>query len=173
MAKIAELLNSKKGHKIIVTEISDLINNDNSFLELMDSFRNGSDVDKGTLAEVMKFVSEKNPQLFLPFIDELIEYINYKAPRVKWGVPESIGHIAKKYPKEVEKGIPRLLINIRDESTVIRWCAAYALTEIAKYNKKVQNELVSRINGLIKIEENNGVKNIYLKGLKFIEKTNT
>jgi len=46
MIKIIELLKSSKNHKLIVTEISDLITNKKSFTELMDTFRDTSDVDK-------------------------------------------------------------------------------------------------------------------------------
>jgi len=55
----------------------------------------------------MKFVSKDNPEMMISYIDILIEYIDYKAPRVKWGCPESIGNIAKKYPDRVAKAIPK------------------------------------------------------------------
>ena len=138
---------------------------DNEFIEF---FKSASDVDKGTCADVMKHVSEQKPEILAPYIDVLVEYINYKTPRVKWGVPESIGNIAKKYPDEVEKAIPKLLLNTKDESTVVRWCAGYALTEIAKYNSKKQKELISIFSEILKKEKNNGVKNLYLKVLKIL-----
>ena len=131
-------------------------------------FKSASDVDKGTCADVMKHVSEQKPEILAPFIDILIEYINYKAPRVKWGVPESIGNMAKKFPMEVEKAIPKLLLNTKDESTVVRWCAGDALSEIAKYNTKKQKELLSIFSEITKKEKNNGVKNVYLKTLKML-----
>jgi hypothetical protein len=118
----------------------------------------------------MKYVSEQKPEILAPFIDDLLEYINYKAPRVKWGVPESIGNMAKKYPDKVEKAIPKLLQNTKDKSTVVRWCAAYALSEIAKYNSKKQKELVSIFLDIVKKEKNNGVKNVYMKTLKILQK---
>jgi len=118
----------------------------------------------------MKFVSKDNPEMVAPYIGILIEYINYKAPRVKWGIPESIGNLAQQYPKEVEKAIPKLLLNTKDKSIVVRWCAAFALTEIAKHNPKLQKDLVLKIEVIVKKEANNGVKNIYLKALKKIEK---
>ena len=139
---------------------------DNEFIEF---FKSASDVDKGTCADVMKHVSEQKPEILAPYIDVLVEYINYKTPRVKWGVPESIGNMAKKYPDEVEKAIPKLLLNTKDESTVVRWCAGYALTEIAKYNSKKQKELISIFSEILKKEKNNGVKNLYLKVLKILD----
>jgi hypothetical protein len=138
---------------------------DNEFIEF---FKSASDVDKGTCADVMKHVSEQKPEILAPYIDVLVEYINYKTPRVKWGVPESIGNMAKKYPDKVEKAIPKLLLNTKHESTVVRWCAGYALTEIAKYNSKKQKELFSTFSEIVKKENNNGVKNLYLKTLKIL-----
>jgi hypothetical protein len=169
--KIKEILNSQMKPKKRVGKILESIKEDTSlFNGLMEIFRMGSDVEKGTCAEVMKFVSKDNPEIVAPYIDELIEYINYKAPRVKWGIPESIGNLADKYTNEVEKAIPNLMKNTKDKSTVVRWCAAYALSEIAKYNSKRQKELVSIFLEIVKNEKNNGVKNVYMKTLKILQK---
>jgi hypothetical protein len=138
--------------------------------EFIEFFKAASDVDKGTCADVMKHVSERKPEIIVPFIDVLVEYIDYQAPRVKWGIPESIGNMAKKFPDEVEKAVPKLLRNTKDESTVVRWCAGYALSEIAKYNTKKQKELISIFSEITKKEKNNGVKNVYLKTLKILGK---
>ena len=168
---IEEILTSDKKHKEKVALITERVKNDKKLLaQLFVLLKMGNDVEKGTAAEVMKFVSKENPETMAPYIDVLIEYIDYKAPRVKWGCPESLGNLAKKYPEKVEKAIPKLLINAKDKSTVIRWCAAFALTEIAKYNSKKQKGLVIKFQNIIKTEHNNGVKNVYLKALKEIEK---
>jgi len=140
------------------------------FSQLIEILKTGSDVEKGTCADVMKHISKDKPEIVAPFIDEIIEYIDYRAPRVKWGVAESIGNLAQKSPKEVEKAVPKLLINTKDESTVIRWCAAFALSEIVKNNPRVRKEVVPKIEGIIKNEKNNGVKNVYLKALKTMSK---
>jgi hypothetical protein len=169
--KIKDLLNSPMKPKERVGKIVEYINKDmNLFDELMDIFRIGSDVEKGTCAEVMKFVSKDNPEIVVPYIDELINNINHKVSRVKWGVPESIGNIAQKYPKDAQKAVPNLLKNTKDKSTVVRWCAGYALSEILKYYSEIQDELIQKINVIIKQEKNNGVKNVYLKALKHIGK---
>lgn len=168
---IREILATDKKPKEKVALITQKVGGDKKLVaELFELLKNGTDVEKGTAAEVMKFVSKENPELMLPYIDVLIENIDYKAPRVKWGCPESLGNIAKKYPEKVEKAIPKLFENLKDKSTVVRWCAAFALTEIAKYNSKKQKELVGKFQNLIKTEQNNGVKNVYIKALKEIEK---
>jgi hypothetical protein len=120
----------------------------------------------------MKNVSEQNPEILAPYIDTLLEYINHPLPRVKWGIPEAIGNMARKYPDETAKAVPYLLQNTTDETqntTVIKWCAAFALAEIAKYNTKTRKELLLIFNEITKRETNNGVKNVYLKAMKSIK----
>jgi hypothetical protein len=168
---IQEIMSSKIKHKEQVTIMTEKAKSDKKILaQIFDILKTGTDVEKGTVAEVMKYVSKDNPEMTVPYVDVLIEYINHKAPRVKWGCPESLGYIAKKYPDKVEKAIPKLFENLKDKSTVVRWCAAFALTEIAKYNSKKQKELIEKFQKLIKTEQNNGVKNVYVKALKEIDK---
>lgn len=170
--KITYEMRSWKGKpKELVAFLARNIEKDERLLpQLMEILETGSDVEKGTCADAMKHVSKDRPEILVGYIDELVEYIDYKAPRVKWGVQESIGNIAQRFPKETEKAIPKLLANTKDESTVVRWCAAFALSEIVKNNPKARNALLQRIDGLVKNEKNNGVKNVYLKALKTIGK---
>lgn len=161
----------KKPKELVEFLTKNILKDSKLFSQLIDVLKNGSDVDKGTCADVMKHVSEEKPEIFLSYFNVLVEYINYKAQRVKWGVPESFGNIAKKYPKEAEKAVPYLLKNTienKDNTTVIRWCAAYGLSEIAKSTKN--KELIKKIEDISKKEKNNGVKNVYLKALKMINK---
>ena len=171
MPTIEEILQSKRKPKEKVTALVEGVKQKKIPAQaLFEFFKAGTDVEKGTCADVMKHVSKDNPEIFAPYIDDIIGYINYDAPRVKWGIPESIGNISKRFPKEVEKAIPKLLTNTKDESTVIRWCAAYGLTEIAKNNPKTRKQLLPIFAEMIQKEQNNGVKNVYSKALKVIEK---
>jgi hypothetical protein len=168
---IQDIMSSELGHKDKVIAMTETALMDKKALaELFEILRIGHDVDKGTVAEVMKYISKENPDVMLPYIDLLIEYVDYKAPKVRWGCPESIGYIACKYPNEVGKAVPKLLSNLEEKSTVVRWCAAFALTEIAKYNHGKQKELIANFNQLIKTEQNNGVRNLYIKAIKEIQK---
>jgi len=174
MTKIDEILQSKikpkeKQTKLVEAVVSGKI----PVKEFMAFFESAKDTDKGTCADVMKHVSAQKPALLAPFIDTLLEYINYQLPRVKWGVPEAIGNMAKDYPDEAAKAIPYLLKNTIDEkinTTVIKWCAAFALGEIAKHSPKTRIQLLPVFEKIIKSEKNNGVKNVYVKALKAIEK---
>jgi len=170
--KVTEEIRSWEGKpKELVTFLTESIEKDEKlFSQLIEILKTGSDVEKGTCADVMKHISKDKPEIVVPYVDDMIDYIDYRAPRVKWGVPESIGNLSQKFPKEVEKAVPKLLVNTGDKSTVVRWCAAFALSEIAKNNPRVRKELVPKIEGIVKNEKNNGVKNIYLKALKTINK---
>ena len=136
-------------------------------------FETASDTDKGTCADAMKHISEEKPELLVPYIDILVKYINHQLPRVKWGIPEAVGNMAKEYPDNVIKAIPNLLKNTSDDkinTAVIKWCAAYALSEIAKSNPETRKQLLPIFEKIIKIEKNNGVRNVYIKALKVIRK---
>lgn len=174
MNKIKEILQSKikpkeKQIKLVESVVSGKI----PATEFMSFFKSAKDVDKGTCADAMKHISAQKPRLLAPFINTLLKYINYKLPRVKWGVPEAIGNMSKDYPEQTAKAIPYLLKNTTDDkinTTVIKWCAAFALSEIAKNNPKTRRQLLPIFEKIIESEENNGVKNVYVKALKVIEK---
>jgi hypothetical protein len=170
--KILEEIREWKGKpkELVAFLVKNVKEDKTLFAQLVDCLKTGSEVEKGTCADVIKNVTKDKPEIAAPYVDEMIEYINYKAPRVKWGVPESIGNIAQKFPDKVENAVPNLLINTTDDSTVVRWCAAYALSEIVKSNSKIRGTLVPKIEKIVKNETNNGVKNVYLKALKVIEK---
>jgi hypothetical protein len=167
---IVEEMHRWKGKpKELVTFLTNNVKEDRTlFAQLVDCLRNGSDVEKGTCADIMKNVTKDEPGIALPYIVEMIEYINYKAPRVKWGISESIGNIAKALPDKVETAIPNLLKNTKNESTVVRWCAAYALSEIIKSDEKMRDKLVPEIEEIVTNEENNGVRNVYSKALRIV-----
>jgi hypothetical protein len=173
MTKIKEILQSKikpkeKQTKLVEAVVSGKI----PVEEFITFFESAKDVDKGTCADTMKHISVEKPELLAPYINILLGYINYQLPRVKWGVPEAIGNMAKDYPDEVVKAIPYLLKNTTDDklnTTVIKWCAAFALCEIAKHNAETRKQLLPIFENIIKSEKNNGVKNVYIKALKAIE----
>ena len=171
MAVASEIRSWKGKPKDLVAFLTEKIaNNPALFSGLIEILRTGSKVEKGTCADTMKHLSTVNPEIMQPYISDLIEFINYGLPRVKWGIPEAIGNLSAKYPAETEKAIPKLLINTKDESTVVRWCAAFAISEIAKNNTSAQKSLVAKMQEITASEKNNGVRNVYLKALKKINK---
>ncbi|MEM2742222.1 MAG: hypothetical protein QXG39_07585 [Candidatus Aenigmatarchaeota archaeon] len=71
---------------------------------------------------------------------------------------------------KIKETIPKLLENAKDKGTVVRGSAAFALTEIAKSNTRLQKEFTHQFNDIVEKESNKGVKNIYLKCLESVEK---
>ena len=156
--------------KELVVNLTEKVSEDSAlFAQVIQLLKTGSKVEKGTCADVIEQVSSVKPEIIEPYIGDLIEQINSDLPRVKWGICRAIGNLAQKYPTKTEKAIPKLLINTQDEGTVVRWCAAFAISEIAKNNVASQGLLKVKMQELIAAEKNNGVRNVYLKSLRKIK----
>ena len=172
MSNIEEILQSHIKPKEKQTRLVEAVASGSvSATEFMAFFESAKGVDRGTCADAMKHISAQTPEVLAPYIPTLIKYINDELPRVKWGVPEAIGNLSKLDPEQTAKAIPALLKNTTDDklnTTVIKWCAAYALAEIVKNNPKTRTQLLPIFEELIKSEQNNGVKNVYAKALKAI-----
>ncbi len=172
MKQIAEILGSKSKPKEKQNRlVAALLSGEIPAGELIAFFEAANNTDKGACADAFKHISERNPELLAPYIDLLISYINHPLPRVKWGVPETIGILTRFYPRQTARAIPSLLKNTNENpvnTTVIRWCAAYALGEIAKFHPASREQLLPVFEHLIQSEQNNGVRNVYVKALKAI-----
>ncbi|MEJ5284802.1 MAG: hypothetical protein WHS77_07100 [Brevinematales bacterium] len=116
--------------------------------------------------ESLEYLTKEKPETIKGCIDFVIKNLNYKAPRVKWEASRVIAKICHKFPDKVANAIPGLLENTKDRGTVVRWSAAFALTEIAKSNSELKERLIPDINKILNSETNNGVKKIYLNFLK-------
>ena len=77
-----------------------------------------------------------------------------------------VGNMAAQYPDLLDDAIERLMKNTSDEGTVIRWAAAYALSRIIVLDRYAKSDLYDRLVAVCDREEDNGVKNQYLKALK-------
>ncbi len=171
MSTVEEILKSgskpKEKVNLLAKEVKE---NRISVRELIEYFGLCSISEKGSCMEAMEVVSRENPEILLPHIDFIIEQISSKAPRVKWETARVVANISQKYPKEAAKAVPKLLVNTNDKGTVVRWSAAFALTQIAKSNPELRKELLPKFKEIAEKEENNGVKNIYSKAIKKFEK---
>jgi hypothetical protein len=168
---LEEIRNWKGKPKELVVFLSEQSVTDPALIgQVIEGLKSGSKVETGTCADVIEEVSKTKPELLEPYINDLINQINSKIPRVKWGAQEAIGNLSAKYPAETEAAIPKLLANTKDKSIVVKWCAAYAISEIAKNNPATRASLVPKMKQIAETETNNGVKNVYLKAIKKIDK---
>jgi hypothetical protein len=162
-------MSSKMKHKAQATLIAVQAARDDYILgQLFEILRTGTDVERGTAAEVMKLVSQECPDRMAPYIDELIEFIDYKAPRVRWGCPESLRHLAKDYPDQVEKTILKLLAKLerpKHGSALVRGICFAGNFQIQPAKTIRAASLFQRF---ITTEQNNGVRKLYIKAIQEI-----
>jgi HEAT repeat protein len=126
----------------------------------------GRDAERGVTIEALEYLTQTNPEAARPYLETVIQRLSDKAPRVRWEAARVITNVAGTYGMEIEPAIPGLIQNAADKGTVVRWSSAFAMGEIAKTNPKVRGELVENMKALADKEENNGVRNVYLKALR-------
>ena len=86
MKVLDDIRNWKGKPKELVAFLTERIEKDEKlFSQMIEILKSGSDVEKGTAADVMKHVSKDKPEIVVPYIDEIIEYINYKVPESEVG----------------------------------------------------------------------------------------
>ena len=129
------------------------------------------DADKATCIEAMEYATKlqttlANDNVWAFVTNTLLE----NAPRLKWESAKVIGNIAHLFPAKLNKTINNLLLNARDNSTVVRWASAYALGEILKLKSKHNKNLFPAIEVLCNNEDNNGVKKKYVDAIKKVKK---
>jgi HEAT repeat protein len=117
--------------------------------------------------EALEFATKQNPTI----IDEdcfrfMTQSLTAKAPRIKWESAKVIGNTAHLFPEELEEAIKNLLDNSQHEGTVVRWSAAFALSEIAKLKTAHNKALLPEMESIIEKEAKNSIKKIYNGALK-------
>ncbi len=171
MSLIVEIVKSGKKPKEKVSLLAKKIREDETLIpQLLECFQAGSAGERGHCMEALEFVSQGKDDVVLPYLDFVVRHLHDSAPRVKWEAAKIIGNVAKRFSDRVATAVPKLWENTKDPGTVVRWSAAYALTEIVKNQPQMQRELVPKFSDLVKREANNGVRNIYLQALKVMKK---
>ena len=171
--KIEELLNDKSLKPKVKTEtLSKWVADKKISTEDLIAFaQTAKDSPKATCIEALEFATKTNPSIAnencLKFVTQTL---TEKAPRVKWESAKTVGNIAALFPTKLDKAISNLLTNSEHEGTVVRWSAAFALGEILKLNTKLNKELLPDIESIIKREEKNSIKKIYLDAIKKTKK---
>jgi hypothetical protein len=165
---LPDLINDKTRSAKEKTEIIStwLLSNELSVTELLHFASTQKDSPKATCIEGLEFATQKNPGLvqkkhFLYLTTALKE----KAPRVKWESAKIIAHTAHLFKKDLETTITNLLHNTEDTGTVVRWSAALALGKIVELKTSHNAQLIPAIQAIIKREEKNSIRKIYMAAL--------
>jgi HEAT repeat protein len=171
MNVLDEIRGSKKKPKELVNYLAHEVKTENKLMEqLARCLEEGSSVEKGMCAEVMELVTKDRPELAVNYLEDVIKHIDDKEPRMKWETSRIVANVSGIAPEKAANAIPKLLMNTQDKGTVVRWSAAFALTEILRNNSNCRKEIVPKLTEIANSEQNNGVKKIYLKTLKTIGK---
>ena len=121
--------------------------------------------------EAMEEVTNKQP-------DALAEgYVAYAIPHIsspnnacKREASRIVGNMAAAYPAACAQAVPALLANTQDAGTVVRWGSAYALSRLVVLKAHAQSTLYDTLLGIMEAEQDNGVKNQYVKALRRAQK---
>ena len=170
---IAELLKdkTKKAKKKVETISKWLLEGSLPTDELIVYAEQAKDPEKGTCIEAIEFATRQNATIadetFLAFVTKTL---TETAPRVKWESAKVVGNIAKLFPTKLNKPINYLLTNAKDNSTVVRWAAAFALGEILKLKTKHNKDLLPTLQAICDNEQDNAIKKKYLDAIKKAKK---
>ena len=166
---IAELLQNKELRIKAKTEAlsSWLLENKITPDELLGFAKTAKDVEKANCIEALELATKQNPNIINKKSFQFVTQTSTaNAPRVKWESARVIGNTAHLFTDKLDDAIKNLLANSEHEGTVVRWSAAFALGEIVKLKTKHNKALLPAIEAIIKREEQNSIKKIYLAALK-------
>ena len=138
--------------------------------EFFNFFQSATGSERGTSMSALTILAKDHPKFLANHLDFIVEQINAKEPRVKWEASECIAILAPVFPDRVVLAIPRLLKNMSDDGTVVKWTTALALTEVAKANPATHQQLLPLFEKAVVKEDNNGVRKVYEKFLKTVFK---
>ncbi|HMS51519.1 MAG: hypothetical protein IPI59_10750 [Sphingobacteriales bacterium] len=125
------------------------------------------DPDKANCIEAIEYATKLFPDIAnLNCLNFATQNLLAKASRIKWEAAKIVANIAPLYPQNLANTVANLLENTTNESKVVRWSTAYALSEIIKLKTNLNSQLLPKIETLLIHEKENSVKKIYETALK-------
>ena len=171
--KLTDIFNNKTLKQKAKTQmLSELVGNKEVSIDALIAFaKKADDTTKATCIESLEFVTKQNSSIAtekcLQFVTQTLKS---EAPRVKWESAKVVGNIACLFPAKLDNAIKNLLTNTEYDGTVVRWAAAFALSEILKLKTKYNKDLLPAIETICKNEKDNAIKKKYLDAIKKINK---
>ena len=108
--------------------------------------------------------------LGIKYLEFAKRYISSNDNSCKREASRIVGNLASQYPQAVRDCIPALLDNAKADGTVIRWGSAYALSRIILLEEYRNTDLYEVLVTICDNEQENGVRNQYIKAFKKIKK---
>jgi hypothetical protein len=166
-SEIAAILQAKIKPQEKTGQLADALRGNPGLIdELIADFSSFKAAEQGTCIEALEWITKDEPQFAAGCLNFIVERLNDKAPRIRMESARVVGNIAVAFPDHLEPAVAKLLRNTKDEGTVVRWSAAYALCEMAKNCPQLRGRLIVQMTGIVERETQSGVRNVYLKGLK-------
>lgn len=146
-----------------------LLENPGQLDELLRYAGTAKDPVKATCIEAIEYATKESPDVSaLSCLQFVTQTLTEKAPRVKWESAKVIGNIAHLYPGHLGEATRNLLTNTEHKGTVVRWSAAFALTQIVKVDPVKNEDLILALEAVCGREEKNSIRKIYADALKRI-----
>ncbi|MEL7610394.1 MAG: hypothetical protein AAGU74_12955 [Bacillota bacterium] len=95
-----------------------------------------------------------------------VEHILSASNSIKREAARIVGNLCHRFPDDLEKAIEGLLLNSKDQGTVVRWSSAYALSRIIVIPQYAKSRLFDTLAEICECEQDNGIKKQYEKALK-------
>ena len=138
---------------------------------LVERFRSASGSDQGTIMAALENISRKRPDLVAIHAGFVVDHLEDSLPRVRWEASRVVGNLAGPNTPVLRSAVPALLRNARHEGTVVRWSAAFALTQLALGDTVLGRELLPQLTELAHREAGGGIRKMYEKALKRLAPT--
>ena len=170
---ITEIINNKSLKRLEKRNsiVAAIINREVNFSIISEACESLTEKNISLLLEAVEEVSRsKDFTLEAEYLDLAEKYILSPDNSCKREASRIVGNLANKFPTKLENAITALLQNAGNDSTVIRWASAYALSRIIMIPHYAKSPLFEQISDLCAKENESGVKNQYIKALKKVEK---
>lgn len=171
--KLVDILSDKSIKKMAArTMIVDgILKGENTIEEIYEASKI---LKKNKVAIILEAIEEISNKRLMDLSEEYLEfakgYVSSDDNSCKREASRIVGNLAIRYPQAIQDSIPALLENTKAEGTVVRWGSAYALSRIIVLEVYCDTDLYERIVSICESEQENGVKNQYLKALKKIKR---
>ncbi len=171
--RLADILNDKSIKKTDARSmiIDGILHGEFTTEEIKSASLELKDKKVSAVLEAIEEISGKGlMDLSEDYLEFAKKYISAEDNSCKRESSRIIGNLASKYPQAVRDCIPVLLDNAKAEGTVIRWGSAYALSRIILLEEYFNSDLYETLVSVCENEQENGVKNQYLKAFRKIKK---
>lgn len=135
--------------------------------EIVDLLNATDEKKSAIIFEAIEAVTNSDAQVAdIEWLHLAVDYILSASNSIKREASRIVGNISHRFPNDLEKAIEKLLLNSKDQGTVVRWASAYALSKIVIIPQYANSKLFDKLTEICNHEEESGVKNQYVKALK-------